>query len=173
MTIHVEHLAFHIVQLDEAFSQMLLKGFTALCGTFDKKAILGGGRANKGQTREQPEIRLAYGIHTSNAFGITEKRLPDQLKGDLFSRDTGCFGGTQLPQSPIKAELHKIRDEKKAAGMGGGHASSEHSLQLRLQRLPGNFDALRFQGPIQDLHGLRGQQGPGTFLYFFRCNFFY
>jgi len=110
MAIHVEHILFDIIQMEQTSSQMLLKELVALCGAFGKEAIFGGARANERQARQDTEVCLAYRVDGPNALDITKKGFPDELQGNLFSGDTCCPWGRSVPPA-----IHK---DQAPAGRG-------------------------------------------------------
>jgi len=125
MAIHIEHVTCNIIQMDQTLSQMLLKGFTALCGAFGKEAILGGHRANERQVRQDAKINLTYWVNGPNTLDIAKKGFPDELQGHLLGRNPCYFGGTQLAQGSVKIEFLQVRDKEETAGMGGSKTSSK------------------------------------------------
>ena len=83
--------------MDQTLSQMLLKGFIALCGAFGKEAILGGNRAKERQARQDAEICLTYWVNGPDTLDIAKKGFPDKLQGYFLGGNPCCFGGTQFP----------------------------------------------------------------------------
>ena len=71
-----------VAEGDQTLAQRGLEIQGALDGDGLKEPVLGGGRGEKGQAREEAEVRAADRIDGANAGGRAENRLKDETQGE-------------------------------------------------------------------------------------------
>jgi len=77
-----------VAEGDQTLAQRGLEIQGALDGDRLKEPVLGGGRGEKGQAREEAEVRAADRIDGANAGGIAENRLKDEPEGEALWRES-------------------------------------------------------------------------------------